>query len=136
VFWNGGDPGDKQTWRQYRAYSPGYVSPTEDAFLPIAAPWRAQGQTTRPWWFHSVAAVERHWDVQVAMTGIDWVTTSPRGVVYTPYAGGTPLTAPAYPHRDHDDVAKIRTTMCSSLRSFDDDPCKCTMGPKSSCTGG
>jgi hypothetical protein len=129
VFWNAGDPNYnnheyKSTWRQYRAYTPGRISPTEDAFASIPSRWRAQGQTTRPYLGHSTAAVARHWDVEVVYTGIEWDIDPPppRGVFYVPYAGGTPISPPDELHDDLNDIEVIRKNLCLSIRSFYDQP--------------
>ncbi len=137
VFWNGGQPSDKNSedrdsWHQYRAYVPGFISPTEMSLPAQNAGWRAHGMWERPLSWHSPAVAPRHWDVQVAYAARHWLEGHDIGVFYQPYGGGMGAMNP-YPHDDYDDVSLIADTMCSTVRSSTSTECRCTLGPKASC---
>lgn len=132
LFWGGGDPAERGTWRLYRAYSEGYISPSGNNILSKPMRWRAQEHSARPWPLHSPSVAPRHWDVQASFSREDWAAGEQNVPVFIPYASGMGPENPT-PQLDRNDNLVIAKAMCETLQGLAGDPCVCIEGPNSGC---
>jgi len=132
LFWGGGDPDSKGTWRHYRAYSQGYISPSGNDISTEPMRWRAQQHSARPWPQHSPSVAPRHWDVQATYSRENWDAGEQSVPVFIPYASGMGAQNPK-PQIDRDDNMVIAKNMCVTLQNVIGNPCVCAEGPTSGC---